>query len=103
MSWARPFDTASSVANSVYSLTGSCVLSTVTDVPRRIRSVRLAIADQDHMTRRVDVPWSVVLADVVRVDPDRLSEHRFIDHQANGLGVAQQASRRVGTYLPERV
>ena len=40
----RPFDTASRVAKSVYTLTGSCVLSTVTAVPSRMRSVRPAIA-----------------------------------------------------------
>ncbi len=43
-SWARPFETASSVENSWYSRTGSFVLSTVTEVPSRIRSVAVAIA-----------------------------------------------------------
>lgn len=44
MSWARPFDTASSVENSWLSRTGSFVLSTVTEVPSRMRSVAVAIA-----------------------------------------------------------
>jgi len=64
---SRPFDTASSVANSAYNRTGSCVLSTVTaGASRSVRSAAIAARSRD---RRVHEFGSVVLADVERVDP----------------------------------
>ena len=93
ISCARPFEAASSVANSLYTRTGSWVLSTVTAVPSRMRLVRPAIVASMMLAAGVHHVPAVVLGDVERVDPDSIGEHRLLDGVSNH-GIAAQFLRR---------
>ncbi len=92
---ARPEERASSVANRSYTRIGSSELSTVTAVPRVIRSVRGGGGGQ-HDVRggdRVVVP--VVLAHAEGVQADPVGQHGLLDDVAEHLGVRERARRQV--------
>ena len=93
MTSARPFETASSVAKRWKTRTGSSLESTVTAEPRRMRSVRAAMAASTISGARDREVGAVVLADAEEVDADLVGEHGLVDDVADDL-------RRAGTDVP---
>ena len=72
---ARPFETASRVANRWKTRTGSSELSTVTAEPSRIRSVRPAMAASTTSGADDREVVAVVLADAEEVEAELVGEH----------------------------
>ena len=79
------------------------MLSTVTALPSRIRSVRPAIAARTTWPAESMNLGAVVLADVERVDPDRLGQHRLLDGVADDLVAAERQTGLVDRHGQERV
>ena len=100
---ARPPETASSVAKRSNTRTGSSELSTVTAEPRRIRSVRAAIAASTTSGAETAKSVAVVLADAEEVDADLIGEHALLDDVADDLGLRQQLAVGVDGHVAERV
>src|SRR6266853_647476 len=102
MSCARPLDTASRVANSAYTLTESCVLSTDGSAePDAFGSA--GDRGQHHVTCRVHEIGPVVLADVERVDPDGIGEDALLNGVADDDGAVERLTGLIDAHEGGRI
>ena len=97
MTSARPPETASRVEKRWKTRIGSSELSTVTEVPSRIRCGLAGDRGQHHVGRADREVGAVVLPDAEEVQADLVGEHRLRDHLPDRLRVADRGA--VGAVL----